>query len=191
MKTLIFLLLTSTISLSSIAQDELSEGVILLFKNVKTKLTDAEKNEIYTALGFMLTKDKTKFVDKTDKDNDFPYDVSVYPTDLNKDGKEEIFVLLGNSALFGMAGATTDLFIKDATGKYILNSLDGMLPLALTTANLGYPDLLPGVPGMELPEWRWNGKQYKFYKNIPDSAAQKMKTTNIEDLSKAYTKTIK
>ncbi len=41
-----------------------------------------------------------------------------------------------------------------------------MMPEFQKTFNLGYPDLLIGGPGFEQPVWRWNGKEYQFYKTV-------------------------
>jgi hypothetical protein len=116
----------------------------------------------------------------------------VYPTDLNKDGKEEIFIVYGNSYTSGMAGTSVAVFITDKNGVYKTNlNFPGMLPDALATNNLGYPDLLIGGPGMEFPVWRWNGKAYDYYKEVKDADYEKLKKTNVEDLSKAYISNIK
>ncbi len=162
----------------------LSPEAVLLFKNVKTKLTDAEKNVF--ADGFVLSPDKKQFI--MDKESgDFPYDIQLYPTDINKDGQEEIFMLWGNSFTSGMTGSSISLFIKDKTGKFVSGlGFPGTLPDVLSTSNLGYPDLLIGGPGFEFPVWRWNGKAYDFYKQVKEADYMKMKKTSVEDLSKAY-----
>jgi hypothetical protein len=41
-----------------------------------------------------------------------------------------------------------------------------MMPEFQKTFNLGYPDLLIGGPGFEQLVWRWNGKEYQFYKKV-------------------------
>ena len=73
----------------------LSEGAKLLFKDVKTKLTDAQKDHIFTKLQLKLSKDKKTFMI-----DEYTVSVSVFPTDMNKDGVEEVFVVLGSGALF-------------------------------------------------------------------------------------------
>ena len=91
-----------------------------------------------------------------------------------------------------MTGSSIVLFILDKNGVYKKNlNFPGMLPDALATSNLGYADLLIGGPGMEFPVWRWNGKDYDYYKEIKDADYTKLKTTNVEDLSKAYTDNLK
>ena len=67
----------------------------------------------------------------------------------------------------------------------------GTLPDALSTTNLGYPDLLIGGPGFEFPVWRWNGKVYDFFKQVKEKDLKNLKSTSIEDVSKAYAASIK
>ena len=120
------------------------------------------------------------------------FDAFVYPTDMNKDGKEEVFVLFGNSFTSGMTGSNIIVFIADKNGTYKMNlGFPGMVPDALSTSNLGYNDLLIGGPGFEHPVWRWNGKEYDFSKKVYEKDFEKLKRTAIEDVSKAYTATIK
>ncbi|QEC68416.1 hypothetical protein FRZ67_14295 [Panacibacter ginsenosidivorans] len=185
-------LLTCAILDTNAQSNTLNNVATTLFKNVKTKLTVAEKNEIATKLGFILSgnKDQPFASDKDSKD--YPFTATVLPTDMNKDGKEEIFVSFGNSYTSGNAGTSIALFIKDAKGIYVNHlGFPGMVPDALATANLGYPDLLIGGPGMEYPVWRWNGKAYAFNRQVKDAAYEKLKKQSIEDVSKVYQITIK
>ena len=176
---------------NSAGSNNLSEGATLLFKNTKTKLTALQKNKIADSLGFKISKDGKQFI-LDDDAADYPFDAFVYPTDLNKDEKEEIFILFGNSYTSGMAGSSIVLFIADKNGSYKKNlNFSGMLPDALATINLGYPDLLIGGPGMEFPVWRWNGKAYDYYKEVKDADYEKLKKINVEELSKAYTVILK
>lgn len=171
--------------------NDLSKGAALLFKNIKTKLTASQKNIIFDSTGFMLSKDGKQFISDNES-ADYPFDAFVYPTDLNKDNKEEIFVLFGNSYTSGMTGSSIDVFIADKNGVYKINlGFPGTLPDALATVNAGYPDLVIGGPGMEFPVWRWNGKAYDYYKQVKDAEYSKLKMTNVEDLSKTYTAGIK
>lgn len=175
-----------------IAQQSSNAVATLLFKNVKTKLTASEKNQIATSLGFILSGDKDQPF-ASDKDSkDFPFGTMVYPTDMNKDDKEEIFVSFGNTYTSGNTGSSIALFIKDAKGVYTSQlGFPGTVPDILATANQGYPDLLIGGPGFEYPVWRWNGKSYAFSKNVKDADYGKLKKQSLEDLSKAYQQTIK
>ncbi len=171
--------------------NDLGKGAALLFKNTKTKLTTSQKNIIFDSLGFVLSKDGKQFI-LDNESADYPYDAFVYPTDMNKDGKEEIFILFGNSYTSGMTGSNIIVFIADKNDSYRMNlGFPGALPDALATGNSGYADLLIGGPGFEFPVWRWNGKEYDFLKKVKDAEYSKLKITNVEDLSKAYTSTIK
>ena len=186
------ILLCCNIAILAQTANTLTPVAAILFKNVKTKLTTAEKNAIATKLGFILSGDKDQpfAMDKDSKD--FPFTAIVLPTDMNKDGKEEVFVSFGNTYTSGNTGSSISLFIKDAAGIYTDNfGFPGTIPEALITANLGYPDLLIGGPGFEFPVWRWNGKMYKDYKTVKDKDYGKLKTTSIDALSKTYQQTIK
>ena len=170
----------------------LTHGASLLFKNTTSKLSVAEKNDIYRQLKIMLSKNKKQFVDVDDKDEDAPYgEADVYPTDLNKDGIEEICVILYNQNVYGNTGSGIFLFIKQAAGKYQeVLSLPAADLTPLSTQNLGYPDLLIGVPGLNFPVWRWNCKNYALYKTIAESQLPK-NAKGIADVSKTYQAAIK
>ncbi|MEP6514200.1 MAG: hypothetical protein ABJA79_10035 [Parafilimonas sp.] len=168
----------------------LSEGAALLFKNIKTKLTDAEKIQIFNMVGFKISKDKKQFI-SNDEGADYPFDAFVYPTNFNKDDKEELFISFGNTYTSGNTGSSVIVFIADKNGVYKMNlGFPGMLPDALSTGNQGYPDLLIGGPGFTYPIWGWNGKEYVYFKEIKDADYAKVKKTNVEEASKAYTDSI-
>lgn len=165
----------------------LSDVATLLFKNVKTRLTIAERNQVAAKTGFIISgnKDQPFAADKDSKE--YPFGVSVYPTDMNKDGKEEVFILFGNTFTSGNTGSSISLYIKSATGAYMPHlGFPGTLPDALTIINMGYPDLLIGGPGMEFPVQRWNGKTYVFNRNVKDKDYEKLKKTGIDAMSKTY-----
>ncbi len=180
-------------SLNVTAQKSLSAGATLLFTNVKSVLAVGEKNEVFKKTGFVLSKDKKQFAFSADVTSmEYPFDARVLPTDLNKDGKEEVFIVFGNSYTSGQAGSNVLLFIKDKAGTYQANfGFSGTAPDILPTGNLGYPDLLIGGPGLEFPVWRWNGKEYTFNRKISDQALAKMRTTGIEEASKIYVGALK
>lgn len=190
----IFVLITLLLlSAGLFAQATLSDGARLLFINTKNRLTIAEKNSMYEATGFSLSKDKKQFAIADDAASlEYPFDVTVYPTDLNKDGKEEIFLVFGNSYTSGTTGSNVLLFIKDKSGKYQSNfGFSGTLPDIIPGPNTGYPDLLIGGPGFEFPIWKWNGKEYKFSRKISEKNLAKLKVVSVADASKLYVATIK
>lgn len=170
------------------AQKVLSEGAALLFKNIKSSLPAEDRNSLFKKSGFVLSKDKKQFVIAASEGMmDYPFPAFVFPTDMNKDGKEEIFVIFGNGYTSGQTGSSLLLFIKDKTGNYQTNfGFSGAMPVIMPTKNGGYPDLLIGGPGFEFPVWRWNGKEYVYYRKITDKSLGKLKTSSIEDESRIY-----
>ncbi|SHN10454.1 hypothetical protein [Chitinophaga sp. CF418] len=176
-------LLCSTLSYGQ-QNNRLSEVASLLFKNAKTTLTTAEKNQIATKLGFVSSglKDLPFAMDKDSKA--YPFNAVVYPTDLNKDGKQEIFVWFGNSYTSGNTGSSISMFIKNAAGTYVDNlGFPGLAPDVLATVNKGYPDLLIGGPGMEFPVLRWNGRTYANFKTVSNDDYDKLKKTSVDSLA--------
>lgn len=161
----------------------LTEGADLLFKNIKTKLTTTEKNYLFQNLQLQLSPDKKSFLSA-----EIPVDVSVYPTDMNKDGKEEIFVVLGSVQLFGNAGQTFLIYIKNKKGLYMQHGETGPgTAVILATKNLGYPDILIGGPGFVFPVHRWNGSKYLYHRKMKDAALNNNNSTDIETYSKRFT----
>ena len=168
----------------------LSKGALLLFKNTKTRMSISQQNKIFDSLGFKISKDAKQFI-SDDEAADYPFDALVYPADLNKDGDEELVIIYGNSYTSGNTGSSVVVFIADKKGVYKKNlNFPAVLPDVLATSNLGYPDLLVGGPGMEFPVWRWNGREYDYYKEVKDADYEKLKKTSLEDMSKAYVNSI-
>ena len=190
-RNLSFLLLFILLSTSGYTQT-LNKVADLLFKNVKTKLTVAEKNHVATALGFVLSNDQVQPFAQDADSKDYPFTALVFPTDMNKDGIEEIFVQFGNSYTSGNTETSISLFIKNISGVYKNHlGFPGTLPDALSTVSQGYPDLLIGGPGFEFPVLRWNGKTYANHHMVKDDAYEKLKKKGIDVLSKEYQLTIK
>ena len=169
----------------------LTEGATLLFKNSKSNLTASEKNKLFIDLQFRLSNDRKQFIADGDVNKEFPFDAQVFPTDFNKDGKEEVFIVYGNSYTSGGAGTSVVVFIKNAAGKYEPQlGFPSTAPDVLATTNKGYPDLLIGG-GLEYPVWKWNGINYVLARKVNDSEYEKLKKTSLEEASKAYQATIK
>lgn len=188
--SLICMLLCSVIAFAQ--TNQLSPLAAELFKGVKSSITIHEKNFIAQKTGFVLSgnKDHPFALDKDSKE--YPFGVVLMPADLNKDGKEEIFISFGNGYTSGNTGSSIVLFIKNAAGVYEMNfGFPGMSPDILTTANKGYPDLVVGGPGFEFPVFRWNGKIYDNYKTMSDAVYSKTKKTAAEDVSKQYQQALK
>jgi hypothetical protein len=194
MKNFLLLLLLAAnfnvVSAQKTNGNTLSPGAALLFKDVKSTLSVAEKNFIYSSLKFGLSKDRKSFTDGENQEETF--DARVYPTDMNKDGLEEVFVSFGNTYTSGMTGSSIELYIKKAGGMYKANfGFPGTVPVALLTGNAGYPDLLIGGPGFEFPVWKWNGTQYVFSKKMKETVLTKLKTVQVEDMSLEYQQRVK
>ena len=181
------------IQLNVAAQSTQLTGIATkLFKEVKSKLTDLEKNKIASLTGFVLSgnKDEPFASDKDSKE--YPFMAFVYPTDLNKDGIEEIFIVFGNTYTSGNTGSNVVLYIKNNSGNFTAHlGFPGTAPDILTTVNKGYPDLMIGGPGFEFPILRWNGKTYDNFRTIKDKDLEKLKRTSLEDQSKNYQQGIK
>jgi hypothetical protein len=170
----------------------LSEVASLLFRDVKTKLTIAEKNQVAAKLGFIVSGNKEQPFALDADSKEFSFPALVLPSDMNKDGKEEIFVVFGNSFTSGHTGSSVALFIKNTAGEYRDHlGFPGMAPDVLATARPGYPDLLIGGPGFEYPVWKWDGKAYKYSRNVKDKDYDKLKKTNVTDISIAYQQSVK
>src|SRR5689334_15016713 len=109
----IYCMLALLLALQVCAQTNLSEGASLLFRNKKSTLTVAEKNQIFQQLKFQLSKDKKQFVDPSDETKENAFDAVVFSTDLNKDQQEEVFISYGNTFTSGNTGCSIVVFIKD------------------------------------------------------------------------------
>jgi len=164
----------------------MNEETQLLFGNVKSKLAIKDKNEIARLAGFILSADKKQFIISKDA-ADYPFGVQVYPTDMNKDGVEEIFVSYGNTYTSGMTGSSIVLFTRDAYGDWHKHlNFPGAVPDALKTGFGGYPDLVIGGPGVNFPVWRWNGKDYASASLVSNAGLKTLKPVGVETLSKLY-----
>jgi hypothetical protein len=145
-------------------------GAKLLFKGIKSSLSLTDKVDIYKMLDFRLSKTKGKFIFDDQGDDPDPYwgafGASLFVTDLNSDGIEEVFVVYGNLYTSGMAGESVVLFIKNGI-QYLKNlNFPGKIHGVLITSNRGYNDLLIECPGNSPPIWRWNGSEYKYFRGV-------------------------
>jgi len=163
---------------------KLSPGAALLFKNVKTGASIAEQNRLFKELNLKLAADKKSFVM-----DEYDVEAFAYPTDMNGDGLEELFVTLGSVALFGNTAQSFTLYISDNTGKYQPQTDPGGIgiPIILTAKSSGYPDILIGGPGFEFPVYRWNGRKYALHRKMKDGALNGNNSSDVGTYSKAYT----
>ena len=119
MKTLFATLLTLLFSGRILAQTNAANGTGLLFQNVKTKLTAAEKHDLYNQLGFLLAEDGKRFIADEDA-AEFPFDAMVYPTDLNGDGMVDVqqTFMSGLKQPLGMLVLKNWLYVGHTDGVY-------------------------------------------------------------------------
>jgi hypothetical protein len=186
LKQIIFLLWLILILSFAKGQVRLTPGAAQLFRNVKSRLTNAGKNSLFEQTGLIPTGIAEEFLFDTDDPED-TVSVVVLPEDLNKDGAEDVFVIEENGVLFGNAGGQLILFIKNKQGYYQANmDVPAIGAVALAEGKDGYPDLLLAVPGMQIPVWRWNGEKYTYYRSIPGENAQIIQAVDIETLSRDY-----
>src|SRR3989344_3345181 len=138
---------------SSIAVLAEPQGHKLLFEHVKEMLSDTDKQEIFLALGYLVTPDgkglASKYCGKV------AFETSI--VDLNGDGAPEVFILSGNTCTSGSTGVSIDLFVRDSAGKYRKQlGFPAAGYIVLKERNKGYPDLMFGGPGFCRPVWRWS-----------------------------------
>ncbi|MEZ4792222.1 MAG: hypothetical protein R2783_01710 [Gelidibacter sp.] len=185
---LLFMCLVLSACQSADAQEPLTKGAALLFKNTpSTTMSLHEKNQIYELSNFEIADNGTQFYFKGDTDGaQFPFDAQVFPLDINKDGMEDIGLVYGNTYTSGAAGSNSVIYIKNQAGDYDANfGYPGVL-VFMPTNHDGYPDTMIQGPGFEYAVWIWNGKEYVFKSKISDEASSKLKNVYLEDASKAY-----
>jgi alpha-tubulin suppressor-like RCC1 family protein len=161
-----------------------------LFSNVKTKLSNAEKNALADLSGFVLSKtNSAQFTVKGQPPGEeFPFDVTVYPLDLNNDGKEEAIFVWGNTFWSGGAGNSSIVMGKNTAGNYVkLHESQGFVYL-MTSRTQGYPDIYQEVPSPnnKYPVYKWNGREYKMVQSVTGSNALFKTLTSMDEASKKY-----
>lgn len=161
----------------------LMEGARILFLQSGSKLTPAQKNTLFRKLGLQVAADKKGF-----RMDGFDVGAKAYPVDLNKDGMEEVFVIM-DGLLFGNTGEGVALFIRNSAGEYALQEeVAGGIAVILDTKSNGFPELVIAGPGFEFPLYRWNGKSYTHVRNISDDELQSAQTALVEEASREYLK---
>ncbi|MBT8274058.1 MAG: hypothetical protein KJO77_09640 [Bacteroidia bacterium] len=160
----------------------------VLFTDVKTQLSNNELNEIYDLTGFALAKNGTQFYLKDEPETaEAPFDVTVYPLDLNYDGIEEMAFEYGHATDGRKAGLSTLLCVRDMEGRYRANfGFKGTI-VFLNINPLTLPDILVRQSSFGYPIWRWNGDNYLEHKTIDSKVLRRMHVTYLANASKAYT----
>ncbi|HNP32628.1 MAG TPA: hypothetical protein PKN96_05000 [Flavobacterium sp.] len=147
------------------------------FKDIKSKLTNTQKNQVVeiSGIGFLIGKK-----------NMVP---SPLPVDLNGDGIEEL-VIVTKTTFLGIKSYSYKLFATDASGEMKAAPGDLGSGLKAASATKGhYPDLVTGLPNLEHQVWRWNGVTYKMTQRIPANQQISNQLNPIESLSESYLKT--
>jgi len=150
-----------------------SKGALYLFakradseNHTGKEFPSADKQAVFDQMGLKYDEGNKQLAGLDDEDFSFPFSASVRIIDLNKDGLADAFVSLFNQSYFGQAGQET-IFIKQKSGGFEkVAQVDGFCEI-LKSGVGAYPDLLVGGPGLTAPTIRWNGSNYKFFKNVP------------------------
>lgn len=168
----------------------LSPEATLMFAKVKSKLGNKEKNSIAQLTDFVIAKtNKNQFTVKGQPVNEeFPFDITVYPLDVNNDGKEEVVLVWGNTFWCGGAGASSILLGQSATGGMVkLHDSQGFIFL-MSAKTQGYHDIFMDVPSPnnKYPIYKWGGKEYKMVSSVTGTDAVWNSIKNMEEISKKY-----
>lgn len=160
-------------SSKTITNNSLSAGAALLFKGVKSKLSDKQKNQIFQKTGFTLNKAKNGFVEGQENlgINEASFTVNVDAIDINNDGEQELFVHWGNLFTSGNVGKSVTLFIN-THNEYKPNLGFGGYAFLTSDFNNGFPNILIGGPGFVSPIWSWNGSEYVFWKQLNQNSGE-------------------
>ncbi len=174
---------------------DLSPAAKIIFRDIKTTLSNEEKN--YFSKGAYVRTDDKNSLTPDDKGEDMGvFNVEIYPTDLNKDGIEEIFMRTSGT-YFGQWLQDLQLYIKNQHGKYVLQDAIASPRLYLRATSFGgYPDLIGGQPEgpgfnhsvAKIDTYRWNGNAYQVYKKNQVKLSTDKSVEEV--ISPAYGKTI-
>lgn len=187
--TLILLIACFFVSLTAFTQnDDLDKKAKILFEKSYGQISHAEKIEIFKLTGFELADNGMQFyIPNTTGEEVTPFNVQIFPLDLNVDGVEEIGLVFGIMKTTGRPGTSSMLFIKDDAGNYKAHL---GIPGSLTFINLGsfiFPDIVIGRPGYGYPVYRWDGSSYIQHKTLTSAKLRKLNLTNISKASYQYT----
>lgn len=152
-----------TLSVSSSFADD---GYRALFSAAASSLPESDQKAIYTLLDLSHATDGSGFVLEGCPSAKFEVEL----LDLNGDGVPEVFLRGGNSCTSGIAGESVWLFTKIGAGRYKMHfGFPAINYKALPEKSAGYPNIRFSIPGFCEPVWRWNGNEYKHFRNIPTS----------------------
>ena len=136
-----------------------AEGYEVLFQGTQSRLSQADKRQIFRDLGLRLSEDRKTLLEDACQENAHP---RVQIEDLNGDGIAEVMVHWGNSCHSGRAGQTASLFVRNGQGTYVKQfDVPGQVSVQPTKTR-GYADLLMSGPGFCQGVWAWHGRGYAF-----------------------------
>ena len=165
-------------------EPDTDDGYKVLFRGVTPRLATKDQKAIYSALASGLAKDGESFVDLECVDDtlrhakatgaDYPPSTSncratysVTMANLNGDGVPEVFIKGGSSYKSRRLDSSIWLFVKDGHGSYVPHfGFPATEYKILKSKNKGFADI-QFVGGSCEPIWRWDGKTYGHYKNVP------------------------
>ncbi len=152
---------------AQVGSPEERAGAALLFGADPGGLSMADQVGILTTLALRVSEDGQALVEEVCGQT---VSWEVERRDLNADGTDEVLVQYGNTCLFGMAGTSVLLFVRDADGSFRQHlGLPGMIAEVRSEGAQGWPDLLIGGPGFCFGVWRWSGSTYEHHKNEPQA----------------------
>ena len=144
-----------------------NSGHTRLFRSASSSLPDQDQKAIYSLMRLTPAKKGGGFV----VDGCPPAVFNVEIVDLNKDGTPEVFVSGGNSCTSGVTGNSVWLFTKLTEGRYKMQfGFPAATYKSLPGNSNGYPDIRFGGPGFCEPVWRWNGREYSHFTNVPTAS---------------------
>jgi len=139
---------------------DLLPGAALLFKDVNTKISDGDKNDIFSKTGIFYNATENKLTPGRGQ-NSKDFICEVLPTDMNKDGKEEIFI----SETISLSQKSKQYFTVFIFGKgqyqnagKIEIPASGYSLFVYQSANLGYHDIGYNSPAKL---YRFNGSEFR------------------------------
>lgn len=161
-----------------VPDEAISANATDLFKDTKSKLTNAQKNKITSLYGYV--PDPTK---KNRK-------VSALPVDLNSDGVEEVFIHIKTTVL-GIDANEYVYYVPDKTNGYKigLSTKPMTLKIVISETKQPFPFILSGKKGLDRDVWQYNvnTKSYEFFMRAKAADANLIKIQSIEDASMEYT----
>ena len=123
--------------------------------------TKTEREGAYAAAG-LKKRDGGKYVDGCDRE----VTPDLHPVKLDAHGGEAAMLKIDDGVCYGNTGSQIMLFRKEGNRFHtIFDNIAGGVTI-LRSSHMGMFDIELGVPGMDIPIWKWNGQNYEFWKSI-------------------------